>query len=70
MEALHCQDDLRQIKPRSIFTHEHRLPNLPDQLAARQIVQEHVKVVLVLETFVNIAAEVALDEPFQNIPLI
>lgn len=70
MEGINRQNDLADVKPCLLLSHEHIIPYQLEEFAARQKVQNHVQVHLVLERFVYVAAKILWFELFQDVPFV
>lgn len=58
MHLLDREDYFGEVKSTIVFRHEDRLSYLPDELAARQILHENVKIVGILKCVLQATAEV------------
>ena len=70
MQLLHGEHYLSEVEARILLRHEYGFANLSDELASRKVLQNHVEVLLVLQSLMDATAKVVGLPHLQNILLV
>lgn len=70
MQVFNSEHDFRKVKPGVFLAHENCFSDVLDKFPTREVLKQHVKVVVVLQCLKNVAAKVPGMELLENIPLV